>query len=229
MYPIQYEADYERNPNRLTTFFRLIVAIPWLIVGIVYGIAATVTVLIGWIALIILGRYPEGLYNLNSGFVRYGVRLYGFISMLTDQLPPFGLADDPAYPIRLTVPPPPEKQSRLKVFFRFILAIPLFVLSYPMSILHNMAAGVNWLVIVFRGYTPAGAYNALYFTSAWNARVTSYLVYLTDDYPPAGDEAGQPGDRELQAAATAPSIGGQATQAAPAVPPTDPGQPPAGS
>ncbi len=225
MFPIQYEADYERNPNRLTTFFRLIVAIPWFIVAMVYGIAALFTILFAWVALLITGRYPEGLYNLNSGFVRYGVRVYGFASMMTDQLPPFGIGDDPAYPIRMNFPPRPEKQSRLKVFFRFILAIPLFVLSYPMSILHNMAAGVNWLTIVFRGYTPSGAYNALYFTSAWNSRVSSYLSYLTDAYPPVGAEPEQPGDQQLQSAAAAPSVPAQATQ----VSPTDVGQPPAGS
>lgn len=225
MYPIQYEADYERNPNRLTTFFRLIVAIPWLIVATIYGIAAVVTIFIAWIALIILGRYPEGLYNLNAGFTRFGIRVYSFIALLTDELPPFGLSDDPSYPVRLNVPPPPEKQSRLKVFFRFILAIPLLILSYPMSIVHNMAAAIAWLTIVFRGYLPSGAYNALFFTASWNARVSVYLAYLTDAYPPVGDEAEHPGDHQLQQAAAAPSVGAQPTQ----VTPVDPGQPPAGS
>lgn len=223
MYPIQYEADYERNPNRLTTFFRLIVAIPWIVVGYVYAIAALVTIFIAWVAILILGRYPEGLYNLNAGFVRYGARVYSFISLLTDQLPPFGISDDPSYPVRLNVPEVPESQSRLKAFFRIILAIPLFILSYALSFIHQGGSLVAWLTIVFRGYMPSGAHNALLFTSSWNARTTSYLAYLTDAYPPVGDEREQPGDHQLQAAAAAPSVGTQ-QQAA-----VDPGQPPASS
>jgi len=71
MYPVTYEADFQPEQNRATTFFRIILAIPWLIVGIVYYIAASFTHLIAWFAVVILGRYPEGLYNLNAGFVRY--------------------------------------------------------------------------------------------------------------------------------------------------------------
>jgi hypothetical protein len=38
MYPISYEADPAlEGRNRLTTFFRYIVAIPWLIVASIYG------------------------------------------------------------------------------------------------------------------------------------------------------------------------------------------------
>ena len=29
MYPISYEADFNATPDRVTTFFRLILAIPW--------------------------------------------------------------------------------------------------------------------------------------------------------------------------------------------------------
>ena len=37
MYPVTYEADYQPEQNRATTFFRIILAIPWIIVGIVYS------------------------------------------------------------------------------------------------------------------------------------------------------------------------------------------------
>ncbi len=37
MYPISYEADFNPEPNRWTTFFRLILAIPWFIVAYLLG------------------------------------------------------------------------------------------------------------------------------------------------------------------------------------------------
>ena len=75
MYPISYEADFNPTPNRATTFFRLLLAIPWLIVAIFWGILFYVTHLIAWVAVIILGRYPQWLYNFNSGVVRFLVRV----------------------------------------------------------------------------------------------------------------------------------------------------------
>ena len=50
MYPVSYEADYRSEQNRATTFFRIILAIPWLIVAYVYEIAAffTLTSSPGW-------------------------------------------------------------------------------------------------------------------------------------------------------------------------------------
>jgi hypothetical protein len=194
MYPISYEADYERNPNRVTTFFRIILAIPWLIVGSIYLIAVLVTGIIAWFAVVILGRYPEGLFNFNSGMLRYFVRVGSYVSLLTDRFPSFGLAEDPTYPVRLRIAPRAERQSRLKAFFRLILAIPLFVVSYGVNAIHNGAVLVSWLTIVFRGYQPAGVHNALVFTTAFHARLSGYVGLLTDDYAPVGDEGVQVGD-----------------------------------
>ena len=207
MYPVSYEADYVRERNRLTTFFRIILAIPWLIVAYIYVIAAFVTVLISWFALVITGRYPQGLYNFGSGVLRYVVRANAWVYLQTDQWPPFGLGPDPTYPVRVQVAPRAEKQSRLKVFFRIILAIPLQFVALGIGWLHSGAAVVAWLTIVFRGYQPAGVHNALAFTNAWNARVLAYLMLLRDEYPPVGDEPAQVGDVP---AAGQPALGGSA-------------------
>jgi hypothetical protein len=207
MYPVSYEADYARERDRLTTFFRIILAIPWLIVGAIYGIAVFVTVVISWFALLITGRYPESLYNFNSGVLRYTVRANAWAYLQTDQFPPFGLGPDPTYPVRLQVAPRAEKQSRLKVLFRIVLALPLHILSFGMSYLHMGAGFVAWMTIVFRGYQPAGVHNALAFTNAWNARFLGYLMLLRDEYPPVGDEPVQVGDVP---AAGQPAMGGSA-------------------
>ena len=73
MYPVQYEADFNPEPNRWTTFFRLILAIPWFIVAAFWGLVFIFTHLIAWVAIIILGRYPQWLYEFNSGVVRFEI------------------------------------------------------------------------------------------------------------------------------------------------------------
>ncbi len=207
MYPVTYEADFQSEQNRATTFFRIILAIPWLIVAYVYEIVAVFTVFFAWVAIVITGRYPEGLYKLNSGFVRFYVRTFAWVYLQSDEWPPFGISDDPAYPIRISVPPREEKQSRLTVFFRLILALPMLILIYAISYVHSFLGVIAWLTIVFRGYLPEGVNSAMTFCNSYYARLYGYLALLTDAYPPVGIEKGKGG-------------GPTAAPAAPPVPPT---------
>jgi hypothetical protein len=188
MYPVTYEADYQAEQNRATTFFRIILAIPWLIVAFFYYIAVAITHFIAWVAIIILGRYPEGLYNFNSGMVRFFVRTSAWVYLQTDEWPPFGIADDPNYPIRVNFAPRAEHQSRLKAFFRIILALPMLVVAYGVSYAHMWIAVIAWLTIVFRGYLPEQLNTAMTFCNSFYARVYGYIVFVTDDYPPIGEE-----------------------------------------
>lgn len=193
MYPVHFEADFQPEQNRATTFFRIILAIPWLIVGYVYEIAALFTQVIAWFALLFTGRYPEGLYKLNAGFVRYRIRVFAWIYLQTDEWPPFGIADDPSYPIRVNVGPREEHQNRLKVFFRIILVLPMLVLVYAVAYIHTFLGVLAWLTIVFRGYLPEGANNAMTFCNSFYTRVYGYLALLTDVYPPVGEEKSKGG------------------------------------
>lgn len=206
MYPIAYEADFNPTPNRWTTFFRLILAIPWLIVAYVYLLAAFFTHIFAWIAVVILGRYPQWLYNFNSGVVRYLVRFYAWGYLQTDAWPPFGIGHDPSYPIRVNIAPAAERQSRLKAFFRLILVLPMLIVSYAINYIHLGAAVVAWLTIVFRGYLPEGINGMLTFVNSFYARVFGYYAILTDDYPPIGIEAAKPsGDQPMSAAPQPPT------------------------
>jgi hypothetical protein len=194
MYPVTYEADYQREHNRLTTFFRLILAIPWLIVAAIYAIAAEVVVIIAWFALLILGRYPDWAYDFVSGVVRYLIRLNGWVVLQTDEWPPFGIGPDPTYPIRVQVAPRAAEQSRLKALFRIILMIPAYIMLSIINYLHEWGGVAAWVTIVFRGYMPAGLHNALSFTNGYHARALGYITLLRDEYPPVGDEGPQVGD-----------------------------------
>ncbi len=188
MYPVTYEADYLRERNRLTTFFRPIVAIPWLIVSIVYGIAAMVVVVIAWFALLITGRYPEGMYNFVGGVLRYSMRVTAFTSLQTDEWPSFGISDEPAYPVRINFAPRAAKQSRLKTLFRIILLVPLFIVAYAVAAISGGVTLVAWMTIVFRGYQPAAIHNVLAWLNGWTTRVNAYSMLMRDEYPPVGDE-----------------------------------------
>lgn len=193
MYPISYEADFRPEPNRWTTFFRILLSIPWLVVGVFWGILFLFTHFFAWVAIIVLGRYPRGLFEFNTGVIRFGVRVGAWLYLQTDAWPPFGVNDDPSYPIRVNFPPPAARQSRLKTLFRAILAIPLAVVVYVgVSAIQSGASAIAWLTIVFRGYMPTAVHDILTYANGFMARFSGYLAFVTDDYPPIGLERAKP-------------------------------------
>jgi Domain of unknown function (DUF4389) len=136
MYPISYAADPAlEGRNRLTTFFRGLVAIPWAIVATIYSIVAGLAAFIAWFAIVFTARYPEGIYNFNAGFLRMYTRYYSFYWLLTDAWPPFGGEEAPEYPIRAGVPPALDSYSRLKTGLRFLIGIPVILLGIVQGII----------------------------------------------------------------------------------------------
>jgi hypothetical protein len=79
------------NRNRVTVGFRLILAIPQIIVVLILGIAAIVVWLIGLFAVLFTGRWPEGLRAFVVGVMRWGTRVEAYVGLLTDTYPPFSL------------------------------------------------------------------------------------------------------------------------------------------
>jgi hypothetical protein len=200
-YPVTFEVDYVEQRSRLTTFFRLIIAIPLFIWLYLYGIAAFVAVVIAWFALVITGRYPEGLYNFVAGYTRSLARITAYTFLLSDPYPPFGGSDDPAYPVRMHFAGPLPQYSRLKAFFRFILAIPIAVMRYVLTLLLEIGAVAAWFVIVILGRLPRGLFDVMVLGNSYIARSDAYIYLLTETYPPFQDEqtraAGLPGGGSL--------------------------------
>ena len=44
----------------------------------VYGIVASIAIVIAWFAIVITGRYPQGLYNFVAGFNRFITRVTAY-------------------------------------------------------------------------------------------------------------------------------------------------------
>ena len=94
MYPISYEAEPAlEGRNRLTTFFRYIVAIPWLIVAYIYGIVAEIVAIIAWFAILFTGKLGEGLFNPMRSAMAYLVRTTGYFLLITEDYPPFSFEE----------------------------------------------------------------------------------------------------------------------------------------
>ena len=77
--------------NRVTVFFRLILAIPQVIRLVVLGFVAGITSIIGFFAVLFTGKWPAGLRQFVVGVLRWWTRLEAYFLLLTDVYPPFSL------------------------------------------------------------------------------------------------------------------------------------------
>lgn len=218
-YPVTFEADYVERRNRLTAFFRLILAIPLAIWLYLYGIAASIVIIIAWFAIVITGRYPQSLYDFVAGFTRFLARFTAYAVLLTDPYPSFGGAPDPAYPVRMEFSGPLDPYSRLRTLFRIILAIPILVVRYVMTLMLEIGAIAAWVVIVVTGTLPRGLFDLMVLANSYIARSDSYIYLLTETYPPFQDE-------QTRAAGT-PTPSPPPPPPPPPAPPTTPDYPPA--
>jgi Domain of unknown function (DUF4389) len=190
--------------NRLTVLVRIVLAIPHLIVLYALGIATEVVVLISWFAALFTGRVPTGLAEFIAGYLRWATRVYTYLYLLTDEYPPFELGDSD-YPVRVAVRP--GRLNRLAVLFRFILAIPAWLVASLLSFgLGTIAIFITWLIVLVSGTMPETLYGAITAVVRYMTRFYGYTLLLTGTYPKGlfGDEPGpadspglsQPGYRQ---------------------------------
>src|SRR5579864_1647673 len=121
-YPVQFSVEYpDRDLDRLTTAFRLIVAIPIVIVAGTLGnewgnyrggggyVAAGGGVLVLGPLLMILFRqkYPRWWYDWNLQLMRFTNRIGVYIALMDDQYP----STDEEQSVRLDFPYPDAKQN----------------------------------------------------------------------------------------------------------------------
>jgi Domain of unknown function (DUF4389) len=179
----RFEADFEASRSRLTTFFRLLLAIPHLLVLWLWGIAAAVVVFVAWFALVVTGRYPQAMYDFVAAYLRFSTFVHGYAWLLCDPYPPFTGDASERYPVRLLIGPPLPAYDRLKTGFRFLLAIPVLVIVYAMQIVYQLGALLAWFAIVVTGRQPRGLQDMIVLGLSYQQRAYAYLALVSEDWP----------------------------------------------
>ena len=190
------------NRNRLTTAFRLILAIPHLILvggagfGVAYntdaetsagaeggllGAVAIFLAVVSWFTILLAGTHIIGVRQLTSFYMRWRVRALAYLMLLEDVYPPFG---DAPYPATIDIVDPPAPRNRMTVAFRVLLALPHFVVLAFVLIAWHVTTIIAWFVILVTGNYPKGLYEFGVGALRWRLRVDAYLLLLVDDYPP---------------------------------------------
>jgi hypothetical protein len=201
-YPVTVRVDPALdNRNRLTTLFRLILAIPHLILvgGIATGVAmrddgprfgaeggllgavALFLAVVSWFTLLFAGQHIAGIRQFTLFYLRWRARAIAYFMLLQDAYPPFG---DAPYPATIDVVDPQGSRDRLTIAFRILLAIPHLIALIFVGLAWLIVTITAWFIILFSGTYPQALYDFAVGALQWRLRVEAYLLLLVDEYPP---------------------------------------------
>jgi uncharacterized membrane protein (DUF485 family) len=180
-HPVRLVVADDLRRNRLTVFFRLILAIPHLVWYVLWSVVAAFAILVNWVATLINGSSPEGLHKFLAAWVRYSTHLTAYLYLVADPFPGFrGRLG--TYPVDLEIDGP-EPQNRWKTGFRFILAIPALILMSVLQYVIQIIGFLGWFVCLALGRMPQGMRDLSAYCLRFQAQTYAYAAVLTDRYP----------------------------------------------
>lgn len=202
-YPVVITVEPQtEHRDRLTTLFRIVLAIPHLIlVGVAWsfgfsseaprlsaagqggliGIVISALAIASWLTILLSGEHVEGIREFTRFYLRWRLRVGAYTLLLVDQYPPFG---DGAYPATLEVTDPSGARDRLTVALRLIVVIPHFILLAFVMIVACALTVLAWFAILITGRYPALIAPFIVGALRWAMRVEAYLFLMVDEYPP---------------------------------------------
>jgi hypothetical protein len=198
---VSFDVDYPGPMDRMTTFFRLIWAIPILILlslitsaGVTHysdtagRVGTSISGISGglFIATVLMlvfrRRYPRWWFDFGVELARFSARVSAYLFLLTDRYPsttdPQSVHLDVAYPDA-------ERLHRWLPLVKWLLAIPHYIVLVFLSIAALIVTIIAWFAILFTGLYPRSLFDFTVGVGRWATRVWAYAFLLvTDEYPP---------------------------------------------
>ena len=212
-HPIRLLVEDDLHRNRLTVFFRLLLAIPHYIWFVLWSIVTLIVAILNWFATLIMGRPPGGFHRFLCAYVRYTVHLGAYLYLVGNPYPGF-LGEAGEYPVDVDLPAEPQPQRRWTILIRIVLAIPAAAIgsalgggfSLPVTFftggsrrsgsgsssggsfsgggfLTAICAFLGWFASLVTGRMPSGLRDAGAYGIGYSAQVRAYTLLLTDRYP----------------------------------------------
>jgi hypothetical protein len=199
-YPVTFSVAYpDRQLNRLTTFFRIIVAIPiFIVIGSLsgegtgawgdrsYTVAAGVGGILTLPTLLMIvfrQKYPRWWFDWNLQLMRFSARVGAFVALMDDEYP----STDEEQAVTLDFPYPDARDglNRFLPIVKWLLAIPHYIVLIFLTLAAIVCVILAWFAILFTGRYPRGLFDFVEGVFRWWNRVIGYAFALvTDEYPP---------------------------------------------
>jgi small-conductance mechanosensitive channel len=200
-YPVRFAVEYPDRPlNRLTTFFRVFVAIPILIVlGTVSGeswewssnngtsagsaSAGGLLFLAPLLMIVFRQKYPRWWFDWNLELQRFGNRIIVYLGLMDDRYP--STDEHQSVQLDYDYPDAARDLNRWMPLVKWFLAIPHYFVLIALNIAAFAVIVAAWFAILFTARYPRSIFEFVEGVMRWNNRVAGYAFTLvTDEYPP---------------------------------------------
>ncbi|NHD19536.1 MULTISPECIES: DUF4389 domain-containing protein [unclassified Actinopolyspora] len=198
-HPVRFEVEYpDRELDRVGTVFRLILAVPILVVlssvggqamhfdggstEVVLSTAGGTLFVPPLLMLLFRRKYPRWWFDWNRELLRFTNRVIVYLALLDDRYP----STDEHQAVRLDFAAPEDRAlNRWFPLVKWLLAVPHYVVLFFLDIAAVVAVVAAWFAIVFTGRHPRGLFDFLVGVGRWHNRVIAYAwILVTDRYPP---------------------------------------------
>ena len=227
-YPVHVDGMLDAHLSRWMWLVKWVLAIPHYVVLFFLWVAFLAMSVVAFFAILITGRYPQGIFDFNVGVLRWSWRVsfYAYGALGTDRYPPFTLREVPDYPAHLAVDYPEHLSRGLVLVKWWLLAVPhyiivgLFVSGGAYAAVQTDTGRETWagpgligilvffaaVVLLFTGRYPRGMFDLVLGLNRWALRVAAYAALMIDDYPPFRLDMGgsDPGTEQLSDASGTP-------------------------
>lgn len=197
-YPLTFNVDYPDRPlDRLSSFFRWLWLIP---IGIIAALIGSGNISLeganyswSWavggilfipvlLMLVFRQKYPRWWFDWNLSLSRFLARVGAYALLLRDEYP--STEDEQA--VHLDFAYPDAKQlSRVLPIFKWLLAIPHWIVLCFLWIGAIVCVIIAWFAILFTGRYPRSLFDFVVGVMRWTLRVEAYaFLLITDRYPP---------------------------------------------
>jgi hypothetical protein len=198
-HPVHLTVDYPDRPlNRLTTAFRVVVALPILaVLAAVSGgewqwsndnrstvAAAGGLLFFGPLLMIVFRRtYPRWWFDFNLELQRFSNRVWAYLALLDDRYP--STTDQQSVHLDYAYPDAGRELNRWLPLVKWLLAVPHYVVLIVLNIVAALGVVAAWFAILVTGRYPRWIFDYVVGVLRWNNRVIGYACTLvTDQYPP---------------------------------------------
>ncbi|MFM1810646.1 MAG: hypothetical protein RLZZ382_1871 [Bacteroidota bacterium] len=193
---IKHQESYSRGSLILRSLFGgLYIALPHGFLLIFMSIASSFVGIINFWSILITGKMIRSMFDFQLNLMRWSLRVNARLMNLSDGYPAFGMTHNDA-DVVLDIDYP-ETSNRVSVLLRAMFGI-WYVLIPHAFLLFFLQIGVMFVrmiafwAVLFTGKYPEGMHNYMVGVLRWNIRVSAFMSYLTDTYPPFSRSGNEP-------------------------------------
>jgi hypothetical protein len=88
-YPVDLRVDSAAAQSRMSVFFRVLLAIPALLLVYVFRAVNEVVAFVGWFYCLATGHMHQGMRDISAWMLRYEMQAYGYVFLVTSRYPSF--------------------------------------------------------------------------------------------------------------------------------------------